>query len=181
MSETVTESVPETVTWTVAEPVIETEQPTDTETSTEIIRESPAEPESEVVDITDKLNALMLKNGEELRRIRKEKGYLYACLYYYIKVTDAGDWDIKRTDEWKFEKGKTYVYQGVEMRMDDPGNIHFGYLGAILFHEEFVCFGAGLNNFMKFGRRDGDFYSYFDDPHDQIMMRWGYRMYKEGF
>ena len=205
VSEPVTETVTEPVTETYTEPVTETETVPVTEPKTEMVTEpvsepvtepvrttaSPAksntapepvaEPENEIIDITEKLNALMLKNGEELRRIRKEKGYLYACLYYYIKVTDAGDWDIKRTDEWKFEKGKTYVYQGVEMRMDDPGNIHFGYLGAILFHEEFVCFGAGLNNFMKFGRRDGDFYSYFDDPHDQIMMRWGYRMYKEGF
>ena len=99
-------------------------------------------------------------------------------MVYYLKVTDGGAWDIKLTDEWKFEKNTTYVYQGVEMRMDDPGNIHFGYLGAILFSEEFVCFGAGFNNFMKFGFRDGNCQSYFDDPQDQEMMRWGYRMYK---
>ena len=181
VTEPATDFVSAAVIESVSEPVTVPGIEAVTEPAAEVSIEYEAEPEKQIVDITEKLNALMLKNAEELRRIRKEKGYLYACIYYYVKVTDAGDWDIKRTDEWKFEEGKTYVYQGVEMRMDDPGNIHFGYLGAILFHEEFVCFGAGLNNFMKFGRRDGDFSSYFDDPHDQTMMRWGYRMYTEGF
>ena len=197
VTEPVITSAPESDTAPVTEPVIEAHSEYETEPVTEPayeletepqaeeesanVAETATEPENEIIDITEKLNALMLKNGEELRRIRKEKGYLYACIYYYVKVTDAGDWDIKRTEDWSFEPGKTYVYQGVEMRMDDPGNIHFGYLGAILFPEEFVCFGAGLNNFMKFGRRDGNFASYFDDPHDQIMMRWGYQMYFNGF
>lgn len=135
-------------------------------------------PEDEaVVDITAKLNVLMIRNGKILEDYLAEHGYLKAALFYHAMVTDAGDWDIKRTPMWKFEPGKTYVYQGKVMRMDDPGNIHFGYLGAILFPEEFVCFGAGMNNLLKFGFDQGDLESYYDDPQDQEMMRWGYRMY----
>ena len=135
--------------------------------------------EGEVVDLTEKLNALIRKNEVVLRDYLAEHGHFAASLYYYVKVTDGGEWDIKVTDEWAFEKGKTYVYEGQVLRMDDPGNIHFGYLGAILFPEEFVCFGAGMNNFLKFGTVDGNLASYYDDPQDQEMMRWGYRMCKE--
>ena len=142
---------------------------------------APVEEEKVVVDLTEKLDKLMRKNAAYLKKIEAKYGYAVAAVYYYLKVTDGGDWDIKRTNEWKFEKGVTYVYQGVELRMDDPGNIHFGYVGAVIFSEEFVCFGAGFNNFMKFGFRDGDFSSYFDDPQDQEMMRWGHRLYKQGY
>lgn len=135
--------------------------------------------EETVVDLTDKLNAFMRKNAESLRKFRNKYGQFAAAIYYYVKVTDDGDWDIKVQDEWKFQEGKTYVYQGVELRMDDPGNIHFGYVGAVVFPEEFVCFGAGMNNLLKFGFTAGDISSYFDDPHDQEMMRWGYALYLE--
>ena len=137
--------------------------------------------DAEVVDLTEKLDALMHKSAADLKRVQAKYGYYAACMYYYVKVKDGGDWDIKLQDEWKFEKGKTYVYQGRVMRWDDPGNIHFGYVGAILFHEEVVCFGAGMNNMTKFGFSAGDFESYYDDPRDQEMMRWGYRLYKSGY
>lgn len=137
-----------------------------------------SDPDDNVVDLTFKLNVLMHRNARILEDFLEEHGYVKAALFYHAMVTDGGDWDIKLTDEWKFEPGKTYVYQGKVMRMDDPGNIHFGYTGAILFPEEFVCFGAGMNNLLKFGFTAGDLSSYYDDPQDQEMMRWGYRMYK---
>ncbi|MBQ8833733.1 MAG: cell wall-binding repeat-containing protein [Oscillospiraceae bacterium] len=134
-----------------------------------------------VVDLTEKLDALMHQSAAELKSVRVKYGYYVAAVYYYEKVKDGGDWDIKLTDEWKFEEGKTYVYQGRVMRWDDPGNIHFGYVGAILFPEEFVCFGAGMNNITKFGLSAGSIESYYDDPRDQEMMRWGYQLYKSGY
>ena len=63
--------------------------------------------------------------------------------------------------------------------MDDPGNIHFGYTGAVLFPESFVCFGAGMNNISKFEFTTGNVDSYYDDPQDQEMMKWGYDLYFE--
>lgn len=133
----------------------------------------------QVVDLTYKLNVFMWENAAYLESYLEDLGYIKAALFYHAMVTDGGQWDIKRTEEWRFEPGKTYVYQGRVLRMDDPGNIHFGYLGAILFPEEFVCFGAGMNNLLKFGFDQGDLASYYDDPQDQEMMRWGYRMYMQ--
>ena len=51
----------------------------------------------------------------------------------------------------------------------------------MVFTEEFLCAGAGLNQITKFGFSSGDFDSYFDDPRDQEMMRWGCRLYDAGY
>ena len=123
----------------------------------------------------------MWAHAEEMQQVLEARGELRAQLYFYEKVKDGGDWDIKLTDEWKFEEGKVYVYRGQVMRWDDPGNIHFGYTGAVVFSEEFLCAGAGLNQITKFGFSSGDFDSYFDDPRDQEMMRWGCRLYAAGY
>ena len=141
----------------------------------------PEEPEPKVVDLTEKLDALMHESAKTLKSVLARQGRYRACIFYYHMVKDGGPWDIKLQDEWKFEEGTTYIYQGRVMRMDDPGNIHFGYLGAIILPEEIVCLGAGLNNISKFGFTAGDFKSYYDDPQDQEMMRWGYRLYKSGY
>ena len=169
-----------TFTIVVNGPVVEEPQPTEPE---ETIPEEtvPEETEPEVVDLTEKLDALMHKNAADMRRVYSKYGRIYAAYYYYHKVKDGGDWDIKLTNEWKFEEGKTYVYQGKVLRHDDPGNIHFGYTGAVIFEEELVCAGAGANNVSKFGFTTGNFRSYYDDPQDQEMMRWGHRLYMSGY
>ena len=141
----------------------------------------PAEPDVKVVDLTEKLDALMHKNAATMRSVLKKRGWYLAAIYFYEKVKDGGDWDIKLTDEWTFEEGTVYLYQGKEIRWDDPGNIHFGYVGAVVFSEEAICLGAGLNQITKFGFSFGDFSSYYDDPRDQEMMRWGHRLYKSGY
>ena len=177
------ETVPPETEPPVTEPPV-TEPPVTEPPATEPPETVPEEtvPSGEnVVDITEKLDNLMHQSAAELTRIRDRFGYAVAATYYYLKVTDGGDWDIKRTAPWKFEEGKIYVYQGKVMRMDDPGNIHFGYVGAVIFPEEFVCFGAGMNNVSKFGYTTGDFASYYDDPQDQEMMRWGYHLYESGY
>ena len=169
---TVEETVPPVTEPPVTVPPV-TEPPVTTPPATE--------PEETVVDLTEKLDALMHKNAKTMRSVLAKYGRYYAAYYYYHKVKDGGDWDIKRTNEWKFEEGKTYIYQGRVLRMDDPGNIHFGYVGAVVFVEEAVCIGAGLNNISKFGFTTGNFKSYYDDPQDQEMMRWGHRLYTSGY
>ena len=141
----------------------------------------PEETDPNVVDLTEKLDKLMHKNAATMRKVLKQRGWYYAAIYFYAKVKDGGDWDIKLQKEWKFEKGVTYTYQGKVLRWDDPGNIHFGYVGAVVFTEEAVCLGAGLNQITKFGFSFGDFSTYYDDPRDQEMMRWGHRLYKSGY
>ena len=167
------ETVPEE---TVPEETVPEETVPEETVPEETVPEEPA-PDDNVVDITEKLNALMRKNAATMESVQAKRGNTYAALYFYKKVTDGGDWDIKLQDEWKFQEGKTYIYEGKELRMDDPGNIHFGYVGAVVFSEEAVCFGAGMNNLLKFGTGQGSLGSYYDDPQDQEMMRLGHRKY----
>ena len=67
----------------------------------------------------------------------------------------------------------------MELRYDDPGNINFGYVGAVLFSEEILCLGAGVNQISKYGFRFGDFSTFFDDPRDNMMIKLGYALYWE--
>ena len=141
----------------------------------------PEEPEPKVIDLTEKLDALMRKNAATMRSVLAKRGRYLAAFYFYDMVKDGDQWDIKLQDEWKFEEGVIYMYQGQVLRWDDPGNIHFGYVGAVVFSEEAVCLGAGLNQITKFGFSFGDFSTYYDDPRDQEMMRWGHRLYRSGY
>lgn len=36
------------------------------------------------------------------------------------------------------------MFFGVRLRGDDPGNIHFGFVGSVLFTTAFLQFGAGM-------------------------------------
>ncbi|MBE6713382.1 MAG: hypothetical protein E7580_07695 [Ruminococcaceae bacterium] len=96
----------------------------------------------------------------------------------YENVTDGGNLDIKTQDEWNFEEGKEYLFNGRTLRYDDPGNINFGYVGAILFPEGFLCFGAGINQISKFGFECGDITTWYDDPRDNEMIKYGYQLYQ---
>lgn len=132
-----------------------------------------------VRDITAKLNAFMEENASKLTGYLYVCGYERACKYFYDNVKDGGELDIKLTDEWKFEEGVTYIYSGQELRYDDPGNINFGYVGHVLFDRTVLCLGAGGNQIMKYGFKFGDVFSFFDDPRDNRMIKWGYRLYEE--
>ena len=131
------------------------------------------------VDLTEELDEFMLKNADKLEDYKEENGYIEAAFYFYQNVKDGGDLDIKLQDEWTFEEEKNYVYRDRKLRFDDPGNINFGYVGAVLFSEEVLCIGAGVNQISKYGFVYGDLSSYFDDPRDQAMIRWGYEIYQE--
>ena len=131
-----------------------------------------------IVDITEKLDDFMEKNAETLDSYLKQHGYLESILYFYKNVTDGGELDIKLQDDWKFEDGITYLYRGTGLRYDDPGNINFGYVGAILFPELVLCAGAGVNQISKYGLQFGDITTFYDDPRDNYMVKYGYRLYK---
>jgi hypothetical protein len=97
-------------------------------------------------------------------------------IYFYQNVNDDGILDIKKQEEWKFEEGKIYVYNGMQLRYDDPGNILFGYVGATLFPKMILCLGAGANQIKNYGLQFGDIISFYDDPRDQYMIRYGYEL-----
>ena len=132
-----------------------------------------------IVDLTDTLNSYMKTNVETLVEYKEAHGYVDAAIYFYNNVKDGGALDIKLQDEWKFEEGKTYLFNGEKLRYDDPGNINFGYVGAVLFPEIILCAGAGANQVMKWGFKFGDLSTFYDDPRDNAMIKYGYSLYWE--
>ena len=122
----------------------------------------------------------MQENDETLTEYIKENGKQKAIVYFYHSVKDDGDLDIKKQAEWKFEDNTQYYFHGMLLRYDDPGNINFGYVGAVLFDVNVLCFGAGLNQIKNYGFRYGNFFTFFDDPRDQEMIKKGYKFYMDG-
>ena len=148
-------------------------------------------PQNTVV-LNDKITGYMHENVEKLKAYEKEHGRAEAVTYFLLNVRGGGPLDIKLQDEWKFEDGKTYVYLDQVLRYDDPGNINYGYVGAVLFPEEVLCAGAGGyqvgsaiwalidGNPNTTPPTMGGISTYFDDPRDTEMIRWGYKLYIGG-
>ncbi len=132
------------------------------------------------VDITEMLTLYMEYNAEQLKKYLREHGYYMTVVYFCSLVKDGGDLDIKRRPEWQFEPGKRYYFNKTLLRYDDPGNICFGYVGAVLFDVNTLCFGAGVNQISKFGFRFGNLTTYYDDPRDNAMIKRGYSLYTTG-
>ena len=131
------------------------------------------------VDLTEKLTSYMEENTKNLKKYKEENGFIKTTKYFYNNVKDGGALDIKLQDEWQFEEGKKYVFNGKQLRYDDPGNINFGYVGAVIFPEGILCFGAGLNQIGKHGFKFGNLSTWYDDPRDNEMIKYGYQLYEE--
>ncbi len=62
---------------------------------------------------------------------------------------------------------------------DDIGNIHFGYVGSVLFRKTTLCAGAGMYQIYS-GTSDWKYISsYFDDPRDSKAIKLGVEMWKK--
>ena len=95
--------------------------------------------------------------------------------------------DLKAKKKWKFKKKNKYYYDNMELRHDDPGNIHFGYVGSVYFPIEYLCGGAGAyqiisDNFLSKDvsikeRINKLIHGGGDDPRDQEMIRLGSDLY----
>ena len=131
----------------------------------------------QIVDITEKLNGFMEENAQKLRDYAYAHNPIDTLIYFVRNVTDGGALDIKLQNEWRFEEGKTYIYKGMVLRYDDPGNINFGYVGAELFPRIVLCIGAGLNQLTK-PNVPHSVFSFFDDPRDTYMIKYGYGINK---
>ena len=132
------------------------------------------------VDLTEKINAFLRNNASILQQYLDKHGWAKAAVFFYNNVKDGGALDIKLQDDWKFESGTVYYYNGKPLRYDDPGNINFGYIGAILFPLVVLCVGAGCNQISNYGFKFGSIATFFDDPRDQQMIKMGYDLYRKG-
>ncbi len=131
------------------------------------------------VDITNELDIFMFNSCGEFEDYIDENGSANGAFFFAENVTDGGVWDIKRNPDWNLSPNRQYVYNGRVLRYDDPGNIAYGYIGGVLFSEEVLCMAAGANQITKYGFKCGHLLSYFDDPRDQQMIRFGYSLYPE--
>ncbi len=126
------------------------------------------------IDITQRLNDAMESHYQELQQYYKKHGLIMSVFYFINKVRTGGDWDLKNQGDWNLVKNQDYVYNGITIRSDEPGNIHFGYVGSVIFDAETLQAGAGVYQILSDTSKPEFYSSYFDDPIDSMNVMYGY-------
>ena len=138
------------------------------------------------INITSKLTNLMRSNalkfaayimGQIIFR-GVVRGMVNAFKYFYNNSKNGGSWDLKRLPSWKLSKGDWFVFRGKRLRNDDPGNIHFGYVGSVMFPVHILRAGAGVYQIYSGTSRWKYWWSFFDDPRDSAMISYGNTLFK---
>ena len=102
------------------------------------------------IDITDRLMDTMCKNAEYLYSLARSYRWYFSfgklmLLYdFYNLVKNNGKWDLKRQSEWKLASDDYYLFYNLVLTAEDVGNIHFGFVGSVLFSLRTLCAGAGI-------------------------------------
>ena len=92
----------------------------------------------------------------------------------------GGIWDLK--SKWHLDPNVMYIYNGMLLRWDAVGNIHFGYIGASAGYSlEFLQLGAGMYQILSETSKWSYYDTYFDDPYDSSMIELGYNIYRKGY
>ena len=141
---------------------------------------SPTKSNSNTEDITDKLNNAMQENAEILEDYSNEHGFIDATINFVDKVKPGGEWDFKSKDSWNLNANTTYSYNGINLRFDDIGNIHYGYVGRVLFDKKILLIAGGLVQI--YTGYSSWYYCdfYFDDPQDQWAIGYGSFLWDSG-
>ena len=136
-------------------------------------------------DITNTLNNLM-KEFEKKHANNKPQNTIARLADFYFTVRNGSEGDLKNQgfdDDVYFYDPKLPNLSKSVYKNDCPGNISYGYLGmAYEFDLELIQRAAGAAQIMagtwkpEFGTPDGDF-PYGDDPHDQLDIILGSRIY----
>ena len=71
------------------------------------------------------------------------------------------------------------IYNGETYSAEDHGNIHYGYVGSVAFAPIILEVSAGANQFRK-GVHWEYFSTYFDEPRDNEMIRYGIELFNRG-
>jgi len=125
------------------------------------------------IDITTKLDDAMQENAATLSEYRSNHNYLNTVTYFIDKVKPNGEWDFKSQESWALDPNATYVYNGTELRYDAIGNIHYGYVGRVIFSTNMLLYAGGIVQ-ISAGTSDWSYWnSNFDDPQDQWAIQIG--------
>ena len=160
-----------------------------------------------IYDISNKLDSSMKTNLRWLLRrwlrasnkkdlCKKIKRMIRVYRRFYKLVKTGGKWDLKY--QWNTRLTsltKQIVYHGEKIDYDDPGNIHFGFVGCVLFRQKTLIAGAGIyqmktdyHNIKAIRERINEFvkkknkkalvlrrlHSFGDDPRDTKRIKQGY-------
>ena len=135
----------------------------------------------ECIDITQRLNDEMKAAYLEISLI-SSISTIAALVDFINNVKSGGKWDLKRREDWNLKSGKKYIYEGIKLEYDEPGNIMFGYVGSALFDLVELKAGAGLYQQYEGHSKDewGKGWPNFgDEPKDSAAIEYGYRLRKK--
>ncbi len=128
---------------------------------------------SQSVDITTRLNESMEENAAILSEYRDSHNYIDTVVYFIDKVKPGGEWDFKSQEDWALNSNTKYMYNDTELRYDDIGNIHYGYVGRVLFSTDVLLFAGGIVQIYTRSSSWTYYRTYFDDPRDQWAIEYG--------
>ena len=131
-------------------------------------------------DITDKLNTLMKTAGDEnfWKRFAELNPISDAARYadFAWMVRPGGQYDLKSKSEWQGKEH--FIYDGVVIWYDDPGNMLYGYLGKAMGLGDLTLYSAGAVQIATGTSSWSYVSSFFDDPRDQASIKMGIQRYK---
>ena len=137
-------------------------------------------PDPKAIDITDKLNSAMTENRKQVMNWEFSYGREATVFMFINKVRPGGEWDFKSENSWNLDRNAVYRYKNKILRFDDLGNIHYAYVGSVLFSETELKIAGGIVQIYT-GTSDWSYaLNYFDEPRDQTMIHYGYHLAREG-
>ena len=104
----------------------------------------------------------------------KKKAITKFTTFYNI-VRNGSLMDLKNQPEWHHSH---FIFREEVIDYDAPGNINYGYLGKIFAIKDLVLYaGAGYAQIMAGNSNPNFITSFFDDPRDQKMIKYGIDIY----
>lgn len=98
--------------------------------------------------------------------------YAMANVKFKKMVETGGEWDLKHS--WDLKKNQVYLFDGIEITYQDPGNIHFGYVGSALHTLTDLHLFAGEYQIVSRTSDMSYWSTCFDDPDDYSAVTYGY-------
>lgn len=137
----------------------------------------------DLIDVTDKYQALLDENLEIAKKWRETPGV--GQIEFFNHVKDGGPWDYKleenHTDlarEWGIEGEKFFAVYGKVMEWEAFGNINFAYTGAATGFSPITIFtGGGAVEALNTGARWERLHNYFDPQDDHDLISFGLALY----
>lgn len=137
-------------------------------------------PDPQAIDITEKLNAAMAEHAAELIDCAWQYSLPAALALFIDNVRTGGEWDFKNQSDWGLDPNKSYRYKNLLLKHDDIGNIHYGFVGRVLFDKNTLLVAGGIVQIFG-GTSSWDFInSNFDDPRDQWAISCGALIWDTG-